>query len=257
MKFSLYPYKMGSNSARVLSEALDCFQIKHSGSKFKGWSDPKRWVINWGSSQCPSGASVLNSSLNVSRAGNKLSYFQLVKEYCRVPEFTTSKAEAKGWFSSSASAKGLAQVVARCTLTGHSGEGIEIAERPDDLKNAPLYTRYIPKDSEYRLHFISGHDGPFYIQKKVRKGTHEGDHNLRIRNLAGGYVYAHNDISVPEDVLKQGKGAFGHSALDFCAIDVIYNKRSEKAYVLEANCAPGLEGQTITAYKEAFMKVAK
>lgn len=243
---------MGSNSARVLAEALGCKQIRHTGSHFKKWNDPKRWIINWGGSNCPPGHSVLNSSINVARAGDKLKYLNLVKDHSRVPEFTTEKAVALSWFTGSRSL-----VVARQTVTGHSGEGIKIAEVPEDLPLAPLYTRYIPKDAEYRLHFIAGQDGPFYIQKKIRRSDHPGEHNVRVRNLSGGYVYTHNDIEVPEDVLLQGKAAFSHSALDFCGIDIVFNKRSGKAYVLEANTACGLEGQTIIAYKEAFQGITK
>jgi D-alanine-D-alanine ligase-like ATP-grasp enzyme len=43
--------------------------------------------------------------------------------------------------------------------------------------------------------------------------------------------------------------------LDFGAVDVIYNRAQDKAYVLEVNTAPGLEGSTLDNYVEAIQKV--
>ena len=40
--------------------------------------------------------------------------------------------------------------------------------------------------------------------------------------------------------------------LDFGAVDVIWNEHESKAYVLEINTAPGLEGSTVEDYKEFF-----
>lgn len=254
-RFAVYPYKMGSNSASELARALGTKCIKHEGSKFRKWSDPKMWIINWGSGHCPKGHSVLNPSINTQRAGNKLQFFQLIKDYARVPEFTSSKQTAAGWFT-----KPKDLVVCREVLTGHSGAGIVIAESADNLTQAPLYTKYIPKDSEFRLHFISGRRDPFFIQRKARRTDHPGEHDVRVRNLKGGYVYVHDAANVgevPEDVLEQGRLAFSQSHLDFGACDVLYNKKQNKAYILEFNTAPGLEGATINAYAEAFKSLVR
>jgi glutathione synthase/RimK-type ligase-like ATP-grasp enzyme len=42
------------------------------------------------------------------------------------------------------------------------------------------------------------------------------------------------------------------SGLDFGAVDVIWNERQQRAYVLEINSAPGLEGTTIDDYVRYF-----
>lgn len=252
MNFAVYPYKMGSNSAAELAEALDCWQIKHEGSRFNKWNNPKYWIINWGSSHCPVGHSVLNPSINVNRASDKLKFFQLVKDHCRVPDFTTSKREATTWFK-----RPRDMVVCRIILSGHSGAGIVIGETPDGLVESPLYTKYIPKDAEFRLHFISGRRDPFFVQRKVKRKDFEGKYNPRVRNLDGGYIYAHNDVALPRDVLTQAQGAFGASHLDFGAMDVIWSEAQQKAYVLEVNTAPGLQGATITAYADAFKGLTK
>jgi D-alanine-D-alanine ligase-like ATP-grasp enzyme len=43
--------------------------------------------------------------------------------------------------------------------------------------------------------------------------------------------------------------------LHFSAVDVVYNDREKKAYVLEINTAPGVEGQTIQVYADALAKL--
>lgn len=247
MRFAVYPYKIGSNSAHELASALDTFQIKHDRSRFRHWNNPRWWIINWGSSQCPTGRRVLNPSINVNRAADKLKFFQFIKDHARVPDFTTSRSTAAGWFN-----RRKDMVVCRTILSGHSGAGIVIADSPDGVVAAPLYTKYIPKDAEFRLHFISGRRDPFFVQRKVKRSDFTNRYNVRVRNLEGGYVYAHNDVELPNDVKAQAQAAFGASHLDFGAMDVIWNEVQQKAYVLEINTAPGLQGATIGAYRDAF-----
>lgn len=254
MKFGVFAYKTGSNSAKALASALGCKVVRHTGSKYHHYSTPGWWTVNWGADNCPSGTRVLNPSINLSKTRDKLKFFKLIKDYARVPDFTADPTVARSWFSNSK------YVVCRETTTGHSGQGIVVTSKPEDVVAAPLYTRYVPKDSEYRLHFIAGSDTPFFVQRKARKAGFDGQYNTQVRNLAGGYVYVHeieNVGVVPPDVMTQGAAAFGHSGLDFGAIDVIYNKQSGKAYVLEVNSAPGLEGQTIQAYASAFQGLTK
>jgi D-alanine-D-alanine ligase-like ATP-grasp enzyme len=45
--------------------------------------------------------------------------------------------------------------------------------------------------------------------------------------------------------------------LDFGAADVLFNARRNQAYVLEVNTAPGLEGQTVNDYAEAFKEMIR
>ena len=42
--------------------------------------------------------------------------------------------------------------------------------------------------------------------------------------------------------------------LQFGAVDIIWNEKENKCYVLEINTAPGLVGTTLTKYTEAFTK---
>lgn len=255
-RFAIYPYKIGSGSAKALATAMECKQIKHEGSRFRWWNDPRWWVINWGSSHCPEGYSVLNPSVNVVRATNKLAFFNLVKDYCRVPEYSSLISDALSWIHSSNKQK----VVCRATLTGHSGQGITIAGEGLELTNAPLYVKYIPKDKEYRLHFMRGQQEPFFIQRKAKRRDFEGEVDKKIRSHANGWVFVHepeNVGAVPQDVLEQGKAAFEYSGLDFGGLDIIWSERQQKAYVLEANTACGLEGATVEIYANSFKQLGR
>ena len=56
----------------------------------------------------------------------------------------------------------------------------------------------------------------------------------------------------PEGIVEQAKRSVIEAGLDFGAVDVIYNVHHKKAYVLEVNTAPGLEGTTLEVYARAI-----
>jgi glutathione synthase/RimK-type ligase-like ATP-grasp enzyme len=239
MKYRVYPYRVGSRSASLLAKTVGGKVLKREGST---WS-PKTEdvVINWGSSLLPGyGCKVLNR--DVSKAGNKLLAFQTMEEKCRIPDFWTEREGHDNLFP----------VVCRQTLTGHSGEGIVIANSTDELVDAPLYTRYIKKKDEYRVHVMAGK--VFFIQRKARKMGLEA--NWQIRNLEGGFVFVEVAIeSVLLDVITQSIFAVQALSLDFGGVDILWNGHDSKAYVLEINTACGLEERTALKYKEAFYEL--
>ena len=118
--FKLYPYKIGSASVKKLKRELDALIIKPENSKYRNKSSDT--VINWGNStRIPNleGVEVINPPENVAIATNKLKTLEELEEagVSHVP-FTTSKTEAEEW----------GKVFVRHSLTGHSGEGIEVVE---------------------------------------------------------------------------------------------------------------------------------
>ena len=246
----MYAQNEHSKSAKALSEMLGVKRIKHRDSKFS----PKETdqIINWGSSSLPVGYSsvrVLNRPEVVGKVTNKLKFFREMRDSgtCVVP-WTTSKLEVKEWLDRGS------LVVARTKLTGHSGEGIVLIENEEGIVDAPLYTKYIPKKFEYRLHFICGE--LMWKQKKGRSlDTPDDNVDWKIRNRANGFIYMNNNVSVPSDVVTEANNAFYKSGLDFGAVDVIYNEKKNKAYVLEINTAPGLEGSTLEIYRDYFKSV--
>jgi hypothetical protein len=262
MKF-LYPYKAGSAGAKALSQALGIKRIKHKNSKFKG--RPNKTVINWGNGSLPEQVmlcNVINKPECVNNAGNKLSTFKEFERFNMVqgiphdhmeeeevkrvnyPDFTEDADVASGWLDD-----GL--VVARTVLRGHSGDGIHIINRGDDIVPAPLYVKYIKKTQEYRVHILNNE--VIDQQRKARKkDVADEEVNWQIRNHDNGFIFMREGVDLPEVAIKQATYALQALGLDFGAVDLIYNEKQDKYYVLEVNTAPGLTGTTLDNCKEAF-----
>lgn len=260
MSVFLYPYKPGSASARALALDLNIKRIKHGNSRYV--AKPGRIVINWGSSHLPPNimarpAQVLNNPGLVGAVTNKLAFFSTITEAglaeC-LPPWTTDKEVVRDWLDSGKS------VMARTKLSGHSGEGIVILEGVGrEIVEAPLYTLYMPKKHEYRVHcFRKVVDDvtnimSFDVQQKKRKTDVPDDQvDWKVRNLGGGFIYARENIAVPDVVEDVAHKIFHATGLDFGAVDIIYNEKDNKAYALEVNTAPGLSGTTLCKYVEMF-----
>lgn len=248
----LYPYKQGSASAKALATALGCPVLKQEGKAVRN-----HHVINWGSSQItrdiPMG-DVLNQPESVARASNKLETFKALSlAGMSVPEWTEDPDEAKLWLIGHREF----DLVVRHKLNGHSGDGIEIEKSkdwenavPHDFPIAPLYTKYIKKKEEYRIHVFQG--DAFFVQRKARKlDVPKENVNWKVRNLAGGFIFAHKDVEVDDIARREAVAAVAALALDFGAVDIIHGTDG-KFYVLEVNTACGLEGETLAKYVQKF-----
>lgn len=255
MTFKILPHNLGSASARELATALGgVTRLRRTGSTYR--PRPGHIIINWGVATMPDnlrGARrVLNSFDAVNRAGNKLAAFQAMPTEICVP-FTTERRQAERWLRNDG-----APVCVRHQLRGAAAEGLEVIEPGTagvDIPNAPLYTRYIPKKEEYRVHVVNGE--AVDIQKKIlRPGTDPNGVNFRVRNLANGFVFVRNTAQPAPDVVSAAVQAVEALDLDFGAVDVIYNNKQRTAFVLEVNTAPGLEGQTVENYARAFERMA-
>ena len=241
----IYSYNPHSRGARELARAIGIRRVRHEGSRVN--LGPRDVLINWGASRLPphvAGAGhIINPPDRVGRASNKLQFLQQAQESVRTVPWTTDPAVARSWN---------AKVVARHTLTGHSGEGIEIVEPGGvDIPAALLYTRYIGKDSEWRIHVYEGQMIDF--TRKIRDPNFQGTVDWNVRNHAGGFIYARNSGQPNADVVRQAEAAIEAVGLDFGAVDVLVSRRDGLAYVLEINTAPGLVGTTVQRYAEAFI----
>ena len=250
-RVAIAPYKRGSKSARLLkkglSEALGRDVLFVTPERV-GLCKPSRVVVNWGSSGVSdTRATVINPASAVSVASNKLSTlaaFQI--NDIPHPEYTTNKDKAKDWIE-----QGF-KVVCRTLLTAHSGQGIVVAKQQDELVDAPLYTKYIRKQKEFRVHVFSSKI--LDIQEK-RRSSNVDTHHPYIRNHSNGYVFCRGDIEEPSDLRGLAVSAVSSLGLDFGAVDVIWNEAQDKCYVLEVNTACGLEGSTIDKYVQAIKEV--
>lgn len=250
----ILPYKAGSASAKALSNSLGAKRIKKTGSLFKPLTrnGTPKVVINWGCTEVNpvvQGARILNTFESVYNACNKLNALTVLEECgVDVPKFTTDQDEAKTWLEQGK------LVVERHLLRANSGRGIRIVDKIEDLQYAPLYTQYIKKQSEYRLHAMGGE--VFDIQQK-RRSTEvpDGDVNWQVRNTAGGFIFARDNVElqpITEEVKQMCATAVRSLGLDFGAVDLVYNKQQNKMYVLEINTACGLQGTTLEKYTDKF-----
>lgn len=248
-KVFIFSYNPHSEGAKNLAKETGFKRVKHQGSSFRG--GPGTVLINWGSAATlPSylpGTKIINPPQMVSRSSNKRSFFQEVAQgNCRIPDWTCDPNVARQWIDQGAI------VVARTILNGHSGAGIEILELGRPFVEAPLYTKYVKKEKEFRVHFAFG--SQIDVQRKIKRPDFIGEPNWRVRNHQNGFIYVRDNIVVPQDVFTQALQAFTASGLDFGAVDVIWNEYEQKAYVLEINTAPGITGRSVQGYKEAFLK---
>ena len=257
MRVRIQQYKAGSQSARELSERLGVKRLRMEGSRFRPREDDI--IINWGSTidRFP-GAGYINNPVDVSQVCNKLSFLQLMErnnnQVARpvdIPEFTTDPNKAKEWCWEGHT------VICRQMLNASGGRGIRVhwgtsQDDQDSLPGAPLYTKYMKKRDEYRVHVFEG--DVIHVQQKRRRRDQE-DVDNQVRNHDNGWVFTINDVNPPDKVLDQARLAMVASNLDFGAVDVIWNQFHETAKVLEINTAPGLEGTTLDKYTEAFTKL--
>jgi glutathione synthase/RimK-type ligase-like ATP-grasp enzyme len=244
MSIKVFPYNQGSRGAKALAVALNGRVLLRKGSKYKRREEDL--IINWGAVDSPfNGAKVANQPEAIKIAQNKLTCFKVLDEAdVRIPEYWTNKNDIPD--------KAF-PIMCRKSLTGQGGAGIIVAENRAQLVDAPLYTKYVKKKEEYRVHVLRHPKrGTLIISQQRKAKRHGAEGDFKIRNLANGFVFVREGVVLPNDVQGQAMAALEASGLAFGAVDVIWNEAQQKAYVLEINTAPGLEGQTVEDYAEAF-----
>ncbi len=244
----IQPYSARSKSAKALSEALSVPLVRSADHPRTAHLFS---VVNWGSGGNANG---LNKPSAVSKAVNKVSTFTYLKSAgVRTPDWTTNREEAKQWFREGAT------VMCRTKIYGHSGQGIIIRKPEDglDIPSAPLYTKFVDKDKEYRVHVFNGKVIDCRVKQRATDGRAITSNHICTHT--NGYVF--NFATAPDDVAKQAIAAVKALGLDFGAVDVMAKVVRQyantidghtDAYVLEVNTAPGIQGSTINAYVKAI-----
>ena len=239
---------MGSQSCKRLKEKFievghKALQIKPTSRTFRPKLIDK--YIYWG------GTTIINVPLENSynpirhRASNKLLTLRDCNEagLSTVP-WTEEREIANEWLTEGKT------VVARATLVGHSGAGITIHTTPTDLPTVSLYTKYVKKTYECRIHIFKGRMIDAQIKRKVRDVE---ENNPLIRNIHTGWVYCRDNYIPDPTSIQLAIDAVRVVGLDFGAVDLIYNQHYNQFYILEVNTAPGLEGTTLINYVNAFI----
>jgi hypothetical protein len=144
-------------------------------------------------------------------------------------------------------------VFARTLVNSTNGRGIVEFDLLPNVPppRAPLYTAYIPKKAEYRVHVFNGQ--VVDTQQKRKKREFEGDRDTRVRNLANGYVYCRDGIVQSKSRDDLAVAAVGSLNYRYGAVDIIYNEKQDKYFVIEVNSRPGLMGTTLDKYADALI----
>jgi hypothetical protein len=245
LRLKVFPYKLGSASAKSLAQALGVKRVRPT-------YDARRndVIINWGNSTPPhfkSHSLDLNKPEAIALACNKLKTFQALSNagFTDLPIWSDSRYDIYNLWAGYPDRN----VYCRTSLTGHSGSGIVIASNSYELVDAPLYTIQTKHKHEYRVHVFKGE--VIDVQQKKRK-LGSGASGTGIRNHANGWIYARCDIDVPSRVLEASVTAVGILGLDFGAVDIGYREIDGRVFLFEVNTAPGLYSTTLQSYVDTF-----
>lgn len=237
----IYPYKKGSKGAKSLSKVLGCKVLTRPKKSRKGpiinWGNSLKYIHNFTNNK------VMNHPFQVHKASNKLSTFEVFKASgIDCPDYTTNIEVAKDWITDGEI------VVCRKLLRSHSGKGIVIATKIEELVNAPLYVKYFHKSYEYRVHVFNGN---IIDAVKKRKRNNAENYNKYIRCHSNGWVFCREGLELSDKVKTLALNSVKALGLDFGAVDII-TKTNGNAIVLEVNTAPALTGTTLESYKKAI-----
>jgi len=245
MSIRIYPYKLRSRGARALAKRLGVLittpkQIR----KHKDFGT----IINWGSAEEKFNGTYINTPAAVANAQCKAATCTaLGLQDVPTPPHTADMDTAREWWGDGK------VVVCRQLLRASQGRGIVLAARDLDqpIVRAPLYTLYVKKQDEYRVHCFRGDIIDIQMKRK-RKEMNNEEVNYQIRNAHAGWVFCRSGVDAPAAVRTSSISAVAALGLDFGGVDVGWNQHGETASVYEVNTAPGIEGTTLDKYYEAF-----
>lgn len=225
-KVRIVSHKPGSPSLRKLASVL----TEKLG--YKVWRSRRR---------------VSNKDIVFAPAISKIEQLHKFKEKgVNCPDYTTDKKVAEQWFDAD-----IKRVMCRRYTRAHSGKGCVVSNSKEELVEAPLYTVYIPKKQEYRVHVFNGK--VIDKQMKRKKVDYEGQRDTQIRNKANGYVFCREGLPVDPRLDLIALDAVVTLGRTYGAVDVIYNEIQNKYFVLEVNSQPGMEGTTLEKYAQAII----
>jgi glutathione synthase/RimK-type ligase-like ATP-grasp enzyme len=238
-----YSYK--SKSARTIRKGLGLTTfLKQRQEESRVTLRPSDIVINWGSASFwGTNCEIWNDPSKINIIGNKLLFMQKAhggRPGFRVPVWTTDPLVAADWNQS----------VARTTLRGTRGDGIVITQKGTEPPVASLYTRYIKKNEEWRVHVAFNE--VIDATRKIRDPNREVT-DWQVRSLRNGFIFARESGEPPQQVKDAAIAAVAHFGLQFGGVDIITTKKGTPV-VLEINSAPALIGTTGERYVNAFLQ---
>lgn len=160
-------------------------------------------------------------------------------------EFTRYSSTAVEWLNQGH------VVMARTVLSGSEGAGIVVIKTPEEMVDAPVYTKYAKRKQEFRVHVFCNNVVRI-LEKRKKKGVFEG--NNFVRNTANGYVFCREDVNPwnVEELKELALKARRITRSDFVGVDVGFNEHYKRYFVIETNSAPGIEGSNVNDYVEVI-----
>jgi glutathione synthase/RimK-type ligase-like ATP-grasp enzyme len=227
-KLVVVPHTMGSSAARELAKSLSS---KLGYKVYRVIPDRVRrrtpFILHGGTDKA-----------------TQLNRFNAAGVTC--PESTTDRAVARQWLE-----EGTA-VMCRTLLRASEGRGIVVAETVDQLVAAPLYTKYVKKKHEFRVHVLGGE--VIDVQMKKRKRGFDGERNTKVRNVANGYVFCRDGLVEPSGLRALAASATAALGYSLGAVDIAFNEYNSNLVVLEVNANPGMTGTTTENYANAIIR---
>ena len=233
MEERLKMYASNSESGRAIADAIGVNTTDFASTPYR--------CVNWG---CGTDKKVrrlpvewLNTREAVDIASDKVkAIVALHNADINVPDYTFTKEDAVDMFGFTTD-----KVYCRTLTKANQGRGIIICGAYDELPTAKLYTKAVDYDREYRVHVFKGE--VIGVQRKVpHPEWDEEDINYEIRNHANGWFFSKRDIArVHKNIKAIGVMAVNALGLDFGAVDIAWNTRTQVATVFEVNTAPSLD----------------
>jgi len=252
----VYPYKMGSASAKLLAKELGALRV-FPDRDFKPRANDV--IVNWGNGYPPLWRSYLESKNQVinhwtavcDAVDKGISFCKFEDCGVRIPALTTSRITAINWL------EGGHIVLGRQTLEGTRGSGIIEMSKPSQFQECRLYSRYEETTKEFRIYVFNGKFLDALEKRRDSDMLAANKINYRIRTEENGWVFCRNSVQLPNECAAQAVKAVKALNLVFGGVDVIWNESKQRATVLEVNTAPGIFGATVGMFAEEVVKYAE
>jgi len=243
LRYVVYPYKMGSASGKLLARALEAKRVCPDREYSPKTVDV---IVNWGSGYCPDWGSLVKDVLlinhwrNVCYAIDKWESFSRFTAFgVSIPKVTRTRGVALEWLED----KNI--VIGRAKIEGTRGDGILVMQKMSDFQNCALYTQYVAPTKEFRVYVFNGKAIDVLEKRRDSDRLAAGDINYHVRSEENGWVFCRQNVQCPPQVAPQAVLAVQALGLVFGGVDVLWNKDTGKATVLEVNTAPGIFGPTV------------
>ena len=236
----------------LLANRLQCPQIGMHGKHNPLILDGER-VVNYGVAHNTSfvrsirpRVRFLNDPWYTKCAANKVTCLKTLESVdVPHPDFTVRRGVAEYWATEH-------RVFCRTLIKSSRGHGIVVANKPEEVVDAPLYTKAWIGNFEYRVHVFGEEVIDWVVKTPCPELAKDGEVNWLVRNKHNGWRFKHSEKGLPPLIAVDSIRAIIALKLDFGAVDVVaYDDRHA---ILEVNTAPGI-GDKITL--KAYLKAIK